>query len=188
MTMFPERTARHARGLSGRLLLSLRLRLIVLVGLILLASRASGSALLGCHAANSVPVELRATLKVGTQSVHNGFNDIVQDNNRAADLRRLIATFIGNRHVRATGLDADGRPLARSQPLAPSQRSPRWFRRRIGGDLPETRLPVPPSIATGSTILLRAIPSNEEGDVWGEARDSISILTIPALRSKQSSA
>ena len=46
----------------------LRARLIALVGLVLLASLACGSALIAWHAAASVRTELRAALDVGTRT------------------------------------------------------------------------------------------------------------------------
>ena len=83
----------------------LRARLIALVGLVLLASLACGSALIAWHAAASVRTELRAALDVGTRTIRNGFDDLSRSSDRAADLRHLIATFNGNRHVRAALVD-----------------------------------------------------------------------------------
>ena len=50
----------------------LRVRLISLVALVLLASLACGSILVGWHEANSVRTELRAALAVGVQTIRNG--------------------------------------------------------------------------------------------------------------------
>ena len=54
----------------------LRMRLIALVGLVLLASLACGSVLVGWHAANSVRTELRAALDVGANTIRNGFDEM----------------------------------------------------------------------------------------------------------------
>ena len=48
----------------GKRIMPLRVRLIVLIGLVLLISLACGSALVGWRAANSVRTELRAALDV----------------------------------------------------------------------------------------------------------------------------
>ena len=161
----------------------LRVRLIVLVALVLFASLACGSVLVGWRAVNSVRVELRAALDVGIQTVHNGFDDLAHDDDRAAGLARLIATFNGNRHVRATLLDASGQPVAASKLLAPSQPAPDWFRYLIGGDFPDQRLAAPSSLDSGAAIVLHADPTNEVAEVWDEARDAMSVLAGFALLS-----
>ena len=154
----------------------LRVRLIVLVGMVLLASLAGGSALVGWRAVNSVRIELRAALDVGIQTVYNGYDDLAHDDDRPAGLHRLVATFDGNRHVRAILLDPNGLLVATSTLLVPAQPAPGWFRRLIAVDLPPERLPVPPRLEAGAAILLHADPANEVAEVWNEARDAISIL------------
>ena len=161
----------------------LRVRLIMLIGLVLLASLACGSALVGWHDANAVRVELRAALDVGVQTVHNGFDDLARDQDRKTGLRRLVTTFDGNRHVRATLLDSNDRPVAASALLVPSYPGPAWFHRLVGGDLSAARLPVPPDIERGAAILLQTDSTNEVAEVWGETRDAISILAGFALLS-----
>ncbi len=84
----------------------LRVRLIALIGVVLLASLACGSMLVGWHAASSVQTELRAALDVGTKTIRNGIDEVDRSDDRASELRHLVATFNGNRHVRATLLDA----------------------------------------------------------------------------------
>ena len=113
----------------------LRMRLIALIGVVLLVSLASGSVLVGWHAANSVRTELRAALDVGTKTIRNGIDEVDRSDDRASELRHLVATFNGNRHVRATLLDGQGQPIAASALLVPKQSVPAWFRRLIGGDL-----------------------------------------------------
>lgn len=158
----------------------LRARLIVLVGLVLLASLGGGAMLVAWHAARSVQIELRAALDVGAQSVRNAFDDMADSQDRAADLRHLIATFDGNRHVRATLLDDKDQLVAASRLLSPSQAIPRWFRRVIGGSPHIVRLGVPQSAAS---VVLQTDSTNEVGEVWGESRDSVLVLTGFALLS-----
>jgi two-component system sensor histidine kinase UhpB len=160
--------------------MSLRVRLIVLVGLVLLASLACGSALIAWHAAASVRTELRAALDVGARTIRNGFDDLSRSSDRAADLRHLIATFNGNRHVRATLIDAQGQPLTVSQLFQPTLAVPDWFRHIIAGHPGVVRLAVPESTAA---VILQAEPVNELGEVWGESRDAVLMLAIFALLS-----
>ena len=92
----------------GKRIMPLRVRLIALIGLVLLASLAGGSVLVGWHAASSVRTELRAALDVGANTIRNGLGELVRTNDRADELRHLVGTFNGNRHVRATLLDRTG--------------------------------------------------------------------------------
>jgi two-component system, NarL family, sensor histidine kinase UhpB len=161
----------------------LRMRLIALVGLVLLASLACGSVLVGLHAANSVHTELRAALDVGANTIRNGFDDPVRADDRTAGLRHLIATFDGNRHVRATLLDETDRPVATSTLFVPTQDVPGWFRRLIGSDPGAVRIPVPPARDGSAVIVLQADPVNEIGEVWGESRDAVLVITGFALLS-----
>lgn len=151
----------------------LRVRLIALIGIVLLASLACGSLLVAWHAAHSVRTELRAALDVGTQTVGNGFDDLRGTADDDAELRHLIATFNGNRHVRAVLIDAGGHAVATSELFPPTQAVPNWFRHLIGGRQDPVRLAVPRSAAA---IVLRSDATNEVGEVWSETRDAVLVL------------
>jgi two-component system sensor histidine kinase UhpB len=154
----------------------LRVRLIVLVGLVLLISLAGGSVLVAWRAAHSVRTELRAALDVGTKTIRNGYDDIAGADDRAKEMRRLVATFNGNRHVRATLLDAAGNTEARSELFPPTRPVPGWFTRLIMSRPPAIRLPVPTGADGGSVIVLQADPTDETGEVWDQSRDAVSVL------------
>ena len=102
----------------------LRVRLIALVGLVLLLCLGGGSVLVGWHAASSVQTELRAALDVGANTIHNGFDDLAGSDDRAKELRHLVATFNGNRHVRATLFDAQGPASSSVQAVCSHAASP----------------------------------------------------------------
>jgi two-component system sensor histidine kinase UhpB len=154
----------------------LRVRLIVLVGLVLLLCLGAGSVLVAWHAASSVQTELRAALDVGANTIHNGFDDLAGSDDRAKELRHLVATFNGNRHVHATLLDAQGRPAATSRLFAPTQRVPDWFLRLIADAPTPVRLAVPAVFDDGGAIVLQADPTNEIGEVWTQSRDAVLVL------------
>jgi len=154
----------------------LRVRLTALVGLVLLVSLAGGGALFAWHAAGRVQTELRAALEVGTNTIRNGFDDLAETSDRAKELRHLVATFNGNRHVRATLLDAREQPVATSKLLVPARPLPNWFLRLIGGQPAAVRLPVPPAMEAESVILLQADPTNETAEVWEGSCDAMLVL------------
>ena len=154
----------------------LRVRLMALVGLVLLLSIVGGGALVAWRAAHSVQTELRAALDVGAQTVRNGFADLAETDQPAKELRRLVATFDGNRHVRASLVDTLGHTTTVSALFPPTQQVPDWFARLIISEPPEIRLPVPSDVGGGGAIVLRAEPINEIGEVWAQSRDAMLVL------------
>jgi two-component system sensor histidine kinase UhpB len=154
----------------------LRVRLIALISLVLLVALACGSVLVWWHAANSVRTELRAALDVGTQTIRNGIDELTRVENRERELRHLVATFNGNRHVRAMLLDARDRPVAASELFHPMQPVPAWFRRLIAGSPDAVRIPVLPGDDRVNAVVLQSDPENEIGEVWGESRDAVLVL------------
>jgi two-component system, NarL family, sensor histidine kinase UhpB len=153
----------------------LRARLIALIGSVLLVSLACGSVLVAWRAAHSVRTELRAALDVGTKTIRNGIDELVTRDDPVKELRHLVATFNGNRHVRATLLDARDQPLAVSRLLVPTDPAPGWFRYLIGGKLDPVRVPVPPG-DDGDAVVLQTDPINEIGEVWAQSRDAVLVL------------
>jgi two-component system sensor histidine kinase UhpB len=193
--MFPEIVA---PGCNGRVALvpwlgrehnfkesamPLRARLIALIGLVLLFSLAGGGVLVSWQAANSVRTELRAALNVGAMTIRNGIDELPGTDDRVSAMRHLVATFNGNRHVRATWVDARDQPLAASELFAPTQTVPGWFRDLIGNETGMIRLPVPPFADGGGAVVLRSDPINEIGEVWAQSRDTVLVLAGFALLS-----
>jgi len=154
----------------------LRLRLIASIGLVLLLSLACGSVLVGLHEANSVETELRAALEVGANMIRNGIEELAHVDDRPGASRHLVATFNGNRHVRATLIDARDQRLAASALFVPAQPVPVWFRGLIGGDSHALRFPVPAADGADGAIVLQTDPANELGEVWAESRDAVLVL------------
>ncbi len=158
----------------------LRVRLIALIGSVLLVSLACGSVLVAWHAAISVRTELRAALDVGIKTIRNGIDELPGAADPENELRRLVATFNGNRHVRATLLDLRDQPIAVSRLFVPKQPAPGWFHTLIGGRFDAVRLPVPQD---RGTIVLQPDSINEIGEVWVQSRDAVLVLGGFALLS-----
>jgi two-component system sensor histidine kinase UhpB len=145
---------------------------MALVCAILLVSLAGGGALIAWHAAGRVQTELRAALSVGVSTVENGLKELSTADDRTAELHRLIATFDGNRHVRATLLDASGSTTVGSSLSVPDQKVPAWFVHLIGNSTEPLRIPA----EFHSAIVLEPDPANELDEVWAESRDTMLVL------------
>ncbi len=161
--------------------MSLRLRLIVAFAVPLGFSLVFGGMLAGWHAKRSVRAELTAALEVGRQSVHNGLEELASAGDPGHDLRSLIRTFDGNRHVRASLLSSSGTVLVQSRLLSPVVSVPGWFRGLISPHILPYEVAVSSNGADGRTIRLQTDPTNEAGEVWGEFHDAILALAVFCL-------
>jgi two-component system sensor histidine kinase UhpB len=156
--------------------MSLRVRLVLWLGCVLAVTLAIGCALAGWHAGASVRAELQAALAAGQQSVANGIAELSASSDATSELQHLVATFDGNRHVRATLRNGTGEVVAVSSLQPSAHPVPGWFLRLIGPRLPPAVIAVPGR--TDASITLTAEPANEVGEVWDQAADALRTLTV----------
>ncbi len=161
--------------------MSLRTRLIASIMLVLLVSLGVGGLSAGWTAARSVRNEMQAALGVGEQAVQHGLDDLPGSHDQLADLTRLVQAFNGDRHLRATLVDAAGRTLVASALPRPAQPAPGWFVHLVAPALPARQMPVETGLETGverSVVVLEAEPLNEAGEVWTQLRDGLAVLAL----------
>jgi two-component system, NarL family, sensor histidine kinase UhpB len=153
--------------MPGGHIMSLRIRLVLWLGCVLAVTLGLGCALAGWHARASVRAEMQAALATGRQTVANSLVE------GAREMPQVVAIFDGNRHVRAVFSDGQGAIVAASVLQRPARPIPGWFRRAIGPDLAPVVLAVPRGVVT-----LVADPTNEVGEVWGQANDAVRTLGL----------
>jgi two-component system sensor histidine kinase UhpB len=153
--------------------MSLRIRLVLWLGCVLAVTLTLGCVLAGVHAAKSVRAEMLAALATGHQAVVNNVQEVDASPDRQRDLRHLVATFDGNRHLRAVLTDGNGSIIATSVLLRPKRPIPAWFRTALRPTLAPIMLTVPSGVIT-----LAADPTNEIGEVWGQANDMVRMLAL----------
>ena len=152
--------------------MSLRVRLVLWLGCVLAVTLVLGCALAGWRAGESVRAEMQAALAAGRQSAANG---IAESNGSAGEIHHLVATFNGNRHLRASLRDGRGGEIVASTLQHPADRIPVWFLRLLGPRLPPVVLPLP---ETDAVMTLAADPTNEVGEVWDQATDAARTLAL----------
>lgn len=160
--------------------MSIRNRLFGSIVLVLLISAALGCWVAGRHATRSVDTELSAALVVGTQAVRSRVVDLGSAASSAQEIVLLITTFNGNRHVRASLLDAGGKVVMKSELYPSPIELPGWFLRLIA-PAPEASVIPLPNITGYSTILLQTDPVNETSEVWIEGSDTLLALVVFCL-------
>jgi len=150
----------------------------VLVGFVLLVSLLSGGMLAWWHAAQSARAEMQAALLAGEHRVRDSIEHLAQVTDREGDLRRLVATFNADRHVRATLLDSAGRRLAGSVLSMPLHPEPDWFFDLLGVGPTSALIAIGGGVGAEKAIELKTDPHNEVSEVWIEFRDGMLIVLL----------
>jgi len=150
----------------------------VLVGFVLLVSLLSGGMLAWWHAAQSARAEMQAALLAGEHRVRDSIEHLAEVTDREGDLRRLVATFNADRHVRATLLDSAGRRLAGSVLSMPLHPEPDWFFDLLGVGPTSALIAIGGGVGAEKAIELKTDPHNEVSEVWIEFRDGMVIVLL----------
>ncbi len=166
------------RPSEGLTRITLRARLIALVALVLFVSVLLGGMLAWWHAAQSSRAEMQAALASGGRRVRDALAYLPEVADREGELRRLIATFNGDRHVRATLVDARGGSVARSTLSTSANPTPDWFYKLLGVRPTSSLIALASGIAAEQTVALATDPHNEVSEVWIEFRDGMLIVLV----------
>jgi two-component system sensor histidine kinase UhpB len=167
--------SRYSEGLAH---LTLRARLIALVALVLLVSVLLGGMLAWWHAAQSSRAEMQAAHLSGERRVRDSLAYLPEVADREGELRRLIATFNGDRHVRAALLDGRGGSVVHSTLSTSSNPTPDWFYDLLGVRPTSSWIPIPAGMAAEQAVALATDPHNEVSEVWIEFRDGMLIVLV----------
>src|SRR5579872_4966899 len=133
--------------------MSLRERVIALVALMLLASVSIYVVISWSSARSDLAVELAAAKTGGLQTVQSAFEDLPRSGHSQRDLRQLVATFNGNRHLSARVQNPSGRILMASSAALPLKPAPGWFAASLRPDLQPVAIGVPDR--TGDVLVLQ---------------------------------
>ena len=161
--------------------MSLRTRVVVMIGLVLLTGVLLGSLFAGLQARHGLADELSAGMAGARQTVASSFEDLVRSDHPGRDLRQLTATFDGNRHVRALLVGADGRVAARSSVTPPRARAPGWFEHLLGPTPAPVRIAVPGGLGGYGAIVLEATPLLDVSALWTEFSGVVLLLSASSM-------
>jgi two-component system sensor histidine kinase UhpB len=156
---------------------TLRLRLIVSIGVALLASLALGAALTFWHAGHKVQTEVQAAIAVGAHVARSAVDDSEQQGtNRRDRVTKLIGEFDGDRHVRAYLLDRDNLVLLASTPEPPTDPAPAWFQKLLAGEPRRVQVSLPAEFGNYGGVVLATDPSNELAEAWDDTGLALAVL------------
>lgn len=155
--------------------MSLRARVVALIGGVLLLSMLLGALVAGVETRVTLKAELAAGMDGAQQTVASALQDLPKSDHSTRDLRQLIATFDGNRHVRAALAGPDGRPMLASRTETPDRPAPRWFRRLLGPDPAPVHIAVPGATA-GARVILSPTGELDVASAWREFLGVVAVL------------
>jgi two-component system sensor histidine kinase UhpB len=157
--------------------MSLRLQLIISIGVALLASLVFGGVLTFWHAARQVQTEMQAAIAVGAHVAQNAIDDSKQPGaDRRQRLERLITEFDGDRHLQASLVDRNSRVLLTSKPEPPNNPVPDWFHRLLGGDSQVMQVKLPTEFEEYGGVVFTTDPSNELAEAWSDIGLAFAVL------------
>ncbi|MDB5445825.1 MAG: hypothetical protein JWQ97_1142 [Phenylobacterium sp.] len=157
--------------------MSLRARVVALIGAVLLVSMLMGTLVAGYQVRAALKAELAAGLGGARQTVERAFEDLPRSDHAPHDLRLLVATFDGNRHVRAALLAADGRTVWASRIEAPERPAPPWFQHLLGPSPAALGVRVPATVPGFREMVLTPVPEIDVAAAWREFLGVIVVLS-----------
>ena len=161
--------------------MSLRARVIILISLVLLSSLAAGLGLAGYEARRAISEELTAALRGGAQTVASAFEDLPRSDHQPRDLRQLVATFDGNRHVLASLVGPDGRVQLQSRMERPATPAPEDFLRLLAPPRDAVVVPVPATATAGGAIRLEPRADLDAAAIWTEVTVVLCVLALATV-------
>ena len=158
--------------------MSIQRRLGISITFVLLFSLAVGFGLTYRHVLSKVRTEMQAALNVGADTALNAIGDSDHIGDPLTRLRRIVADFNGDRHLKAVLTSPDGHLILQSHLLVPEDPAPSWFY-RITVSMPAARsLVLPKPFADVGTLVLAPDPHNEVAEAWGDLRLTLIIMAV----------
>lgn len=158
--------------------MSLRGRVMGLVTLMLLISVSIYVGMSWNGARSDLAAELSAARTGGLQTVHSAFEDLPRSDHPQRDLRQLVATFDGNRHLSAAIVDPSGHVRDRSRAAAPRNAAPAWFAASIHPDVQPAMIRIPDG--SGNVLLLRPEPASDTATLWSATASTAGVFAVAA--------
>jgi two-component system sensor histidine kinase UhpB len=178
--MFLIRFSPWPRGRQGTGLgaMSLRSRIVVAIVLVLLLGSGFGLALAGWQARQWLRGELVSAQASGELAVNRAYADLKRSDAPDRDLRTLIASFDGDRHMQARLLGPGGGVLAVSR-LEPTRPPPAWFGALLRQPVASVYLPSP--TGAGEAVELLPVGASDTAAVWPEFLDLALVLALSSI-------
>jgi two-component system sensor histidine kinase UhpB len=154
--------------------MSLQFRVLGAIAVLLALALLCGGTLLLLHARSIAEIEVRTAFQGADNSVRETLKSDVE---HTVTLRQVVASFEGQRHVRAALVNEKGKVVVKSEIGHLANPAPPWF----------ARLMMPPQMSSQIHISLRQYPCvvqltsdprSELAEVWAHARDAFITMLL----------
>lgn len=157
--------------------MSLQFRVVGAIAILLVLSLLAGAAMLSLHAHKLVELEVRTAFTGAAQSVRDTLRSDVE---HTVTLREVVASFQGQRHVRAALVNEKGKVIAQSEIAPLSDAVPAWFARAMAPEPLTARIPIAlPQFPC--VVVLTSDPRSEIAEVWDHVRDAFVTMLLFCL-------
>lgn len=144
--------------------LSLRARLLTLLGAVLAAGVATGVVLLMLHAAQRVRAESDSTARLAREFAAAALANLAESEDPVAALRARLAEVERLRHIRIY-MDGSNAPAR----AVKQRRAPAWFAALVAAPPSVTRIRLDGRERLHGELVLAADPGDEIDEIWDEA-------------------
>lgn len=144
--------------------LSLRVRLLALLGAVLAFGLATGVGLLMLHAASRVRAEADSTARLAREFVATALVRLDESHDPVATLRGLLADVERLRHIH---IFMDGAGAAEA-PFSDGRRAPNWFAALVASKPSVMRISLEGRGRLHGELVIAADPGDEIAEIWGE--------------------
>lgn len=154
--------------------MSFQFRVLGSIALLLVLALLCGGTLLLLHARSVAELEVRTAFRGAERSIRDTLQGNVE---HTVTLRQVVASFEGQRHVRAALVNETGKVIVESQIGRLANTPPRWFEQMMTPPSLSSRIPINlpgyPCI-----VVLSSDPRSEISEVWDNARNAFMTMLI----------
>lgn len=148
----------------------LRRRLLALVALVLALCLTGGGVLTYLYGLRKVDLEMSSAIEVASSAVSDALATVVPGADANAQVRRIISSFDGDRHIIARLVAPSGKITITSRLQKPTDPSPRWLFWLLAGEPREQTFELPKGVNDLGAIEIQADPHNEVSEVWEDLK------------------
>ncbi|MDX2259243.1 MAG: histidine kinase [Hyphomicrobiaceae bacterium] len=157
--------------------MSLRLSLILSIFMLMLVTLGVGIAGLYATAGAKLETEMTSAVRIAARITERALENIGPPFTGPEVIERLIATYDGDRHVRAVLIGPHGVLLAASTAQAPETPAPAWFVDLLDVPPKFKIVELPPIFEGVGTLMLQSNSYNEISEVWEDAQRTLALLS-----------
>ena len=154
--------------------MSFQFRVLGSIALLLILALLCGGTVLLLHAKSVAQLEVHTAFRGAERSIRDTLQGNVE---HTVTLRQVVASFEGQRHVRAALVNETVKVIVQSQIGRLENIAPRWFERLMTPPRLSSRIPINlPGYPC--VVVLTSDPRSEISEVWNQARNAFATMLI----------